>query len=291
MIKGIDISCFQENVNYEKLKKDGIEFVIIRCGFGKNESQKDTMFEEHYRGLKKAGIKVGTYLYSYVTSEENAKLEAENCLKFIKGKQFDLPVFYDLEDKITQNLGKSKITKCAEIFCKEIEKAGYKAGVYANLYWFNNLINVNKLIKKKYKIWCAQYYIKYTGKFPIDYWQYSSVGKVAGIKGKVDMNYCYDDLINSQPVDNSVEKYKIGKAYKTKVDLNIREGAGIKFPIKKYKDITKDAQKHSYKQEYACLKKGTKITCLNVKEENKNIWLEIPSGWVCGNFEGKEFIK
>ena len=146
--KGIDISVWQKDVDYSKLKSQGIEFAIIRCGYGKNASQKDNMFEKHFEGLKKAGIKMGVYLYSYVTSIENAKLEAKNCLNFIKGKKFDLPVFYDLEDKLTKVLGKNIITNCALTFCEEIEKAGYKAGVYANLDWFTNYIDVWKLKKK-----------------------------------------------------------------------------------------------------------------------------------------------
>ena len=197
MLKGIDISEFQ-TVDYKKLKKQGIDFAIIRCGYGRNISQEDKKFKKHYEGLKSVGIKIGCYLYSYVTSVQNAKLEAENCLKIIKGLQFDLPVFYDLEDKVVAKLGKEKITNCALNFCETIEKAGYKAGVYANLNWFLNYINVSKILK--YKIWLAEWSQTHTSKFRIDYWQYSSKGKIDGINGNVDLDISYVDN-----VDNSVE--------------------------------------------------------------------------------------
>lgn len=200
-MKGIDISTWQTNVDYQKLKDDGIEFVIIRCGYGKNESQKDDMFEKHYEGCKKAGLKVGTYLYSYATSVENSIKEAENCLKFIKGKHFELPIFYDLEDKCILPLGEILITQCAIEFCKEIEKAGYKAGIYANLNWFTNYINVSKV--KQYSLWVAQWNDKCTAKFDYDFWQYTSKGKVQGIEGNVDMNICYDESYKHS-VDNLV---------------------------------------------------------------------------------------
>ena len=194
MIKGIDISEWQTDVDYMKLKSQGIEFAIIRCGYGKNINQKDKMFEKHYSGLKYAGIKIGCYLYSYCNKVENAVLEARNCLEFIKGKQFDLPVFYDLEDKITKSCGRIEITQMAINFCEEIEKAGYKSGIYANLDWFTNLIDINKVAN--YKIWLAQWTTNPTKNFHYDYWQYTDKGKVEGITGNVDMNYCYIDLIN-----------------------------------------------------------------------------------------------
>lgn len=191
-MKGIDLSVYQKNVNYSKLKDQGIEFAIIRCGYGRELSQKDKMFETHYHGLKQAGIKVGAYLYSYCTSLENAKLEAENCLQFIKEKSFELPIFYDLEEQRTCNLGKTTVTEIAKRFCEIIENAGYKAGIYANLYWFKNYIDVNSLLN--YKIWLAQWAEKPTADFRIDYWQYTSSGQVQGISGNVDMNICYDNL-------------------------------------------------------------------------------------------------
>lgn len=191
MKKGIDLSIWQPEVDYQKLKNEGIEFAIIRCGYGKDNSQKDKCFEKHYQGLKNVGIKIGCYLYSYCTKVENAILEAENCLNFIKGKQFDLPVFYDLEEERTSKLGKKEVTQIALLFCDYIKRNGYEAGIYANLNWFNNFIDVNKIIENNYKIWLAEWHVKNpTANFKYDYWQFTNSLEVAGLK--VDGNYCYD---------------------------------------------------------------------------------------------------
>ena len=190
-MKGIDLSCWQEKVNYLELKAQGIEFAIIRCGFGKNISQKDSKFEDHYAGLKYAGIKIGAYLYSYANTIEGAKAEAKNCLEFIKNKKFDLPIFYDLEDaNTTGKASKQTITEMAKVFCEEIIKEGYQAGVYANLNWFTNKINVKEL--EKYNIWLAQWGVKkHTANFKVDIWQYTNKGEIKGINGNVDLDISY----------------------------------------------------------------------------------------------------
>lgn len=193
MFKGIDLSVWNEDVDYTKLKEQGIEFAIIRCGYGKDKSQKDKMFEKHYEGLRQAGIKIGCYHYSYCNNINNAILEAENCLEYIKGKDFDLPVFYDLEEKTTSALGKDTVTEIAKIFCDRIKQAGYKAGVYANLDWFQNYINVNE-IEKDYYIWLAQWSEKHSANFRVDFWQYTSNGKILGIPNNVDLNYQLTEL-------------------------------------------------------------------------------------------------
>lgn len=190
MTKGIDISEYQNNINYDKLKADGIEFVIIRCGYGRNESQKDSLFEQHYANCKRVGLKVGAYLYSYANTEEGARLEAENCLRFIQGKNFDLPIFYDVEDaKTTGKADKYTITKMCQIFCDRIIAGGYQAGVYASLYWFDEKMYIEEL--EKYNIWLAQWNDKITANFRVDIWQYTSDGHIEGIRGRVDMNNCY----------------------------------------------------------------------------------------------------
>lgn len=206
MIKGIDISNWQENVNYKALKEAGIDFAIIRCGFGKDASQKDEMFETHYQGLKDAGIKVGCYHYSYCTSVENAIKEAENCLSYIEGKEFDLPVFYDLEEIRIANLGIDVVTQIALIFCRRIRQAGYEAGVYANLNWFKNYIRPDALLLENFKIWLAQWNNEITATFPVDIWQYTNKNEF-GFDGDYLIN---EDLIskNVENVENNVEKSK-----------------------------------------------------------------------------------
>lgn len=198
---GVDISTFNKSIEYNKMKEN-IKFAIIRAGFGVSylpEKQKDVMFETHYTGCKNAGILVGAYYYQYANEIGEGKKEAENCLKYIEGKSFDLPIFYDVEDGSINGLSKEKLTAIVKEFCQTIESAGYKAGVYANKSWLTNKLDVEEL--KEYAIWCAVYgkndgnipedSVKYTGKHEI--WQYTSRGYVEGINGRVDMNIMYDE--------------------------------------------------------------------------------------------------
>ena len=188
----VDISEFQQGINFNKMKNDGIKAVIIRAGYGREASQKDSMFESHYRNAKSAGLKVGAYWYSYADSINDAEKEAKACLECIENKYFDMPIYYDLEDYSMVKLGKTKLTAIAERFCETIKKSNYRAGVYANLNWFNNCLDYDEL-KRKYSIWLAQYNDK--AELACDIWQNSSTGKVIGYGGNIDTNVIYNDNI------------------------------------------------------------------------------------------------
>lgn len=197
MLKGVDLSTYNRNVDYAELKRSGIDFAIIRCGYGKDAGQKDEMFEEHYQGCKEAGIKVGAYHFSYCTRVENAKFEAQNCLDYIKGKDFDLPIYYDLENKDTiGQLSQDEITQIALIFCRNIESEGYRSGVYANLDWFRNKIRPQALELENYSIWLAQWNNELTADFNVDIWQYTNHNEY-GMDG--------DYLVNESLLDNIPE--------------------------------------------------------------------------------------
>lgn len=170
MIKGVDLSTHNKNVDYKALKDSGVEFAILRIGYGKDAGQRDEMFDEHYRGCKEVGIKVGAYHYSYCNKMENAIKEAENCLRYLDGVELDLPVFYDLEDKTLLN-SRIDITEIGIIFCNKIKNAGYDAGVYASLNWFNNYISPYALLNENINIWVAQWNDELTADFPVDIWQ------------------------------------------------------------------------------------------------------------------------
>lgn len=203
MIKGVDLSCWNENVNYNKLKQDGVEFALIRTGFGKDEGQKDKLFEKHYKGCKEAGLKVGAYLYSYCTAVENAEKEAENCLKHIEGKQFDLPIYIDLEEARTKVLGIDAVTNIALRFCRRIKEAGYRAGVYANLDWFRNYIRPDAILIENFSIWLAQWNDRITANFPVDIWQYTN--NYNGMDG----NYLLDEGIIEVKEDKNIYELAI----------------------------------------------------------------------------------
>lgn len=155
-VTAIDVSFCQTGVDYNKVKADGIDTVIIRAGFGRETYQKDAQFEEHYRKAKAAGLKVGVYWFSYAYSVAEAKKEASACLYCLNGRKLDLPVFYDLELGSQTKLGKDTLTAMAVAFCECVKVHGYSAGVYASASWFASYLNYEKL-KKQYAIWLAQW--------------------------------------------------------------------------------------------------------------------------------------
>ncbi len=194
----IDVSTWQKNIDYKAVKSAGIDGAIIRCGvtlWGTQEMERDSMFEQHYAGFKAAGVPLGAYYYSAADSVEKAKKEANFCISLLKGKQFDYPIYYDIENNERQsNLSKDVLTAIAVTFCEALENAGYWVGVYANTNWFTNKLNHAKL-SSLYTIWLADYRGENANQsLKRDMWQYTSSGKVAGISGNVDMNECYRDF-------------------------------------------------------------------------------------------------
>ncbi len=194
--RGIDVSKWQGTIDWAKVKNSGAEFAIIRVGYGMYENQKDSQFENNYAGCLKNNIPVGVYFYSYALNTQEAKKEAEVVLNWLNGRELNLPVYFDIEDKTQQNLGKTTLTNMCIAFCEEIEKAGYWAGVYANKYWFTDLLD-NVAISNRFTCWVAQYNSvnTYTGKY--DMWQYTSSGSTDGIDGNVDLNILYRDIFTN----------------------------------------------------------------------------------------------
>ena len=210
----VDISEFQQNIDFNKMKNDGIKAVIIRAGYGRETSQKDSMFESHYKNAKNANLKIGVYWYSYADSVNDAEKEARACLECIKSKSLDMPIYYDLEDYSMVKLGKTKLTAIAERFCETIKKSNYRAGVYANLNWFNNYLDYDKL-KKKYSIWLAQYNDK--AEIDCDIWQNSSSGRVSGYGKNIDTNIIFNEnVFENVKVEKPTLTYRVyadGKWY------------------------------------------------------------------------------
>lgn len=188
-IKCIDVSEWQGDVDFEKVKAQGVSCVVLRAGFGRNSAQKDSMFEKNYTKAKKAGLNVGAYWYSYADSVEDANREAKACISVLGNKEFELPVFYDMEDNSQSDLGKETLTKMAKAFMALLLTKGYRVGVYANANWFENYLDY-KTLYGTYYIWLAQY--NDVPEFECDMWQYTSSGKIDGISGNVDMNIIYN---------------------------------------------------------------------------------------------------
>lgn len=188
-IKCLDVSYAQGNIDFKKVKAAGYNYVIIRAGFGREQYQKDDYFEQNYKNAKAAGLKVGAYWYAYATSKSEAIKEAEACLYCVKGKNFDMPIYYDVEEWSQAYLSKTELTNLIDGFCNKLEDSGFKAGVYATngMYW-----NIDKTtLKKKYSTWLAQLNGDFTG-ITDDVHQYTWAEKVSGITTNVDCNYIYN---------------------------------------------------------------------------------------------------
>ena len=222
-MKGIDISAYQTGVDFNKLKAAGYEFVILRAGWGKVTSQKDPQFDNHYKNAKAAGLHVGAYWYSYALTddsckmsvEDQAKAEAETCKTILAGKQFDMPIYYDLEENKAFQKGAYSIDLLAKTFCNTMESAGYYCGIYGGQYLADNLLT--EYTRNRYAFWLAQYLrnCTYRGQFGI--WQFGVAGadpgnnptgfpNVPGVPGQCDMDYCYIDY-PSQIISKGLNGY------------------------------------------------------------------------------------
>ena len=190
--RGIDVSAWQGKIDWAKVKADGIQFAIIRAGYGTYIGQKDAYFDYNVQQAKKYGIKVGAYWFSYATTAAEAKKEAQVCYEVIKNYELDYPVFYDFEyDSVNYANGmgvtitKAKSTAFTEAFCQELASKNVNVGVYTNpdcIYKYFEWDTLNK-----YPLWLAHWDVAEPA-FPCDLWQYSSSGYVNGISGRVDMN-------------------------------------------------------------------------------------------------------
>ena len=190
--KGIDVSKWNGNINWDKVKESKVNFAIIREGWGKKSpNQIDKQFKNNYENAKRVGINVGVYHYSYADSISDAKYEAEFCLENIKDMQFEYPICFDIEDKEQMKLDNRERTDIVKAFCSEIERAGYYAMFYCNLNWLNNYLYKDELMSK-YDLWLANWNIgEPLAKCGI--WQRTDTGVIDGIENHVDIDVSYKD--------------------------------------------------------------------------------------------------
>jgi GH25 family lysozyme M1 (1,4-beta-N-acetylmuramidase) len=195
MLNLIDLSEHNGTADFKKIASDSlhIDGVILRAGYGRVSTQKDKMFERNFREAKAAGLAVGAYWYSYATSAAETKLEAKAAMRAIAGKTFELPVYFDIEDKRQQPLSKAVCSAMVRTFCDALEEQKYFAGVYSFDSFFDS--NLDESIPKRYSAWVARVERK-KPKFCKNYgaWQYSFQGRVDGVNGDVDLSECYVDF-------------------------------------------------------------------------------------------------
>lgn len=189
---GIDVSAYQPEVDWQKVKAAGVEFVILRAGFrgygSAGNMKQDATVLSHYSGAKAAGLKVGVYFFSQAISVEEAEEEAAFLLEIIKDFQLDMPVAYDWEyisdTARTANVDADTLTACAEAFCQKIGNAGLQPMIYVSE--TQDLLHLEQLAK--YPLWVAQYDTQKTYPYKTAMWQYTNTGRVPGIAGNADIN-------------------------------------------------------------------------------------------------------
>lgn len=192
MKKGIDVSRFQKEINWAAVKQSGIEFAIIKAGGSDDGFYVDACFERNYTGAKAVGMPIGAYYYvgPNCTSREDGIADAKRFLEIIKGKQFEYPVYIDVEESAPA--AKTGATDACIGFCQTMEQAGYYCGIYASdISGFVDRLDLSRLTQ--YDKWVARYGGKPTAVKTYGMWQCSSTGKIAGITDDVDLDECYMD--------------------------------------------------------------------------------------------------
>lgn len=191
-MKGIDVSHYQGQIDYDKVKAAGYKFVMINAGYGKYLHQKDSYFEVNYKNAKSAGLKVGAYWYSYAISENDAKEEAKVFKQVIKGKKFEMPVVFDIEDKVQKEISQKRIGQIVTAFCTSMEKSGYFCSLYSYADWLKRKVPL--AVRKRFDVWVAHFGVSkpdYTA--PHGMWQYTSAASVPGVHTRCDCNIAYKD--------------------------------------------------------------------------------------------------
>ena len=205
--KGIDVSKWNGNIDWKSVKNSGIDYVIIRAGYG--SSTVDPQFKNYVEGAKNAGLKIGVYWFSYATNAANAKIEAQKCLDTLAPYKNSItyPVFFDFEyesvnyaNKNGVTVTKNLATQMANEFLNTIKSQGYTTGIYTNKDFSNTYFSSDLLYSNN--LWVAQYSSTNTFGKPYNMWQYSETGRVPGISGNVDLNYTCLKMNNSNSTNN-----------------------------------------------------------------------------------------
>lgn len=192
---GIDVSRYQENIDWAAVKGAGVQFAMLRLGYrgyGTGALVMDPYFQQNIQGAQANGIEVGVYFFSQAITPEEGAEEARFCLNALKGYHITYPIVFDWEsydsslEPRTDGLDDKILTQCAVAFCEEVEAAGYQSMVYSNLTYFYLHFDLNQLVD--YPLWLAQYNSRPSFYYHFDIWQYSGTGKVPGIDGNVDLN-------------------------------------------------------------------------------------------------------
>ena len=220
-MRGIDVSSHQGKIDWKTVKSSGIDFAIIRAGYG--NSTVDKCFEYNITEALKAGLKVGAYWFCYALNEKEAREEADFCIKTVKPYKLSFPIIYDFEYDTERYAKEHKVTftpqsraSIIKAFCDRAKELGHKAGIYTNLDYINYRLNLSDL--EAYPLWLAAYGgNKEQSIYGEILKQVSDSGKVDGISGDVDMNVCFIDLTDTDNEPTEWSKEAIEWAVKNKI--------------------------------------------------------------------------
>ena len=210
VMRGVDVSEHNGEIDWDKVYADGIDFVVLRAGMtynGDANYHQDSNFEQYYEGAKSAGLKVGVYLYTSAINKSEMKSDIEGLIKTLDGKSLDMPVYIDFEANRQTSLSKQALTEIAAYGCQLLSDNGFKAGVYTSYNWFRDYIDADALSESDCEIWLAFWPNDPSTVNMSDFcvtWQYCDNGSVEGITGDVDEDYRYAAL--------SLESYNISVA-------------------------------------------------------------------------------
>ena len=193
---GIDVSVWQGDFNFKQAAQEGVKFAILR---GAYNLSKDTRFEEYYRNAKSAGLNVGVYHYTMATTVEEAEKEAQFLLdSVLAGKQFELPIYFDIEDSVHKNLSKAQVTEITKAYLSYLESRGYWVGIYSSKSFLETYLTEE--VRNRYALWVAQWNTECTYQGQYGMWQFGG-----------ETNYIRSTKINGQTVDQNymLEDYPI----------------------------------------------------------------------------------
>ena len=220
--KGYDISVWQNGLDINKITKDN--FAIIRAGYS---TSKDKCFDNFYNKLKANRVPVGAYWYSYAKTVDEAKQEARKCIEVLKGKQFELPIYFDVEEQETLNKGKTGVSNIVKAFCNELEKAKYFVGIYMSRSAILSYLTDG--VQKRYALWVADWTgsCKYT-KNPVGMWQ-SGIGKLDNRDIDLDVMYIdYPSIIKGGGFNGFTNKIDKMVSYKLYVNGKLNYSVTVK---------------------------------------------------------------
>lgn len=238
---GIDVSENNGVIDWDSVAPQ-IDFAILRVAWlgNHNNHTEDSQYRRNYNECKRLGIPIGGYVYSYCESEEALISGAKKTLEILADDEFDLQLYLDLEDVQISGIDSETQTDNSIAFCRYIkENSDLDSGIYANLNWFENFLNLDKLIEENLPLWIAHWYVN-TDEYqnsPYEILQYSNISHVDGINGFVDMNVLYkdewiesDEIISSDDINISYQYYNDGLIEKVYSDTECNNQIGFLNP-------------------------------------------------------------